>query len=203
MNRLYPILILLPAFSACGDKTSDTADSDTDGGGDADTDADTDGDTDTDADTVTNVQPTTDVEVYINEIVASNASGLQDEFAAFPDWVEIWNGTGAELDLSGWFLTDDDSWTDKWAFPSNTLVPANGYVVVFCDGDVLDGTMHTSFKLQADGEYLGLYSPLADGNRLADMEDYPLLAVDTAWARQPDGGAFAEDPTPTPEATNQ
>lgn len=205
MNRSLPILFLAPAFWACsGDKSDDTGtspdgdttDTDTDGGG---------GDTDTDGgggDTDTDGQATTDVAVFINEVMSSNATVLKDETGAYPDWVEIWNGTGADLDLSGWFLTDDDSWTDKWAFPPGTTVAANGYLVVYCDGDVLDGPLHTSFKLKADGEYLGIYSPLDEGNALADETDYPLSAIDVSWARQPDGGEFADDDTPTPGGAN-
>ena len=89
MIRLNHLILVFPAFFACGGGKGDTAAPP----GDADTDVDADADTDSDADTDT-TRPTDPIEVYINEIMASNLTVLQDETGAFPDWVEIWNGTG-------------------------------------------------------------------------------------------------------------
>jgi hypothetical protein len=197
-----PALALLISLVACGSKDTSDADATSNDGTTAEGDADTDADADADTDPTSTGTETVDVGLYINEIVASNATGLQDESGSFPDWVELWNSTGADVDLGGWYLTDDDTWTDKWAFAPGTVVPAGGYLVVFCDGDVLDGTLHTSYSLSSSGEFVGLYTPLAEGNAQADAEEFPLAATDVSWARLPDGGAFGDDPTPTPGAPN-
>jgi hypothetical protein len=140
--------------------------------------------------------------VYVNEFVASNASGLQDESGAFPDWIEIWNDKNAAADLSGWTLTDDLGVPDKWPFPDGTSIPAGDWLVVFADGDVADGPLHASFKLDAQvGEDIGLFDDHGDP---VDQITYATQITDESQARMPDGSnGWQTDPSPTPDATNQ
>ncbi len=96
--------------------------------------------------------------VRINELLASNGGGLVDEDGDESDWIELHNPTGTAVSLAGWRLTDDASDLAKWTFPA-VSIPAGGYLVVFAsdkDRAVAGGELHTSFKLTADGEYLGL-----------------------------------------------
>jgi hypothetical protein len=59
--------------------------------------------------------------VVINEIMFNPISGdTADEY------VELYNRSGSPVSLSGWRLSDGISLT----FPSNAIIPANGYVVV-------------------------------------------------------------------------
>ena len=46
-------------------------------------------------------------EVVISELMASNATILQDEDGEFSDWIEILNTGDAAIDLAGWSLTDE------------------------------------------------------------------------------------------------
>ena len=76
------------------------------------------------------------------------------------DWVELHNNGVSAVSLNGWALSDDNGTPQKWLFP-NVSIPAGGYVVVILDGqDVktpgVNGYLHADFKLDADGEYLGL-----------------------------------------------
>ena len=76
------------------------------------------------------------------------------------DWVELHNNGGAAVSLNGWALTDDNGSPQKWLFP-NVSIPAGGYIVVILDGESVktpgvNGYLHADFKLDADGEYLGL-----------------------------------------------
>lgn len=107
--------------------------------------------------------------VRINEFVATNDTGIQDEDGAREDWIELHNPTGAPVDLTGWRLTDDAQNTSKWVFPSRTI-PAGGYLVVFASiknrTPAAPANLHTNFKLDGDGEYLALYK--LDGT-LADV----------------------------------
>src|SRR2546423_14372475 len=70
-------------------------------------------------------------QVVINEVMASNGQTLADEDAEFGDWIEIQNRGADQIDLSGWYLTDDATVLRKWEFPSTTVV-AGGFVGVFC-----------------------------------------------------------------------
>ena len=105
--------------------------------------------------------------VYISEFMASNSNTLADEEGDFSDWIEIYNSDSAEVDLAGWYLTDDTNDLTKWQFPATTLA-ADAYLVVFAsdkDRDVASGELHTNFKLKSGGEYLALVQP--DGTTIA------------------------------------
>ena len=45
--------------------------------------------------------------VEISEFVASNTTTLTTTNGLYEDWIEIHNGSGAAVDLAGWYLTDD------------------------------------------------------------------------------------------------
>ena len=99
--------------------------------------------------------------VRINEIMASNGQSLVDGDGNSSDWIELFNAGPGAVELSGWYLTDDEEDLRKWRFPEVTLAE-NGYLVVFASGqeteDYVDagGSLHTSFRLSAGGEYLAL-----------------------------------------------
>ena len=97
----------------------------------------------------------------INEFLAVNDHGLTDEDGERSDWIEVHNPSADPLPLAGWSLTDDAADLDKWVFPAVTLGPG-GYMTVFADGKNRRdpaSTLHTNFKLDAAGEYLGLVEP--------------------------------------------
>lgn len=99
--------------------------------------------------------------VRINEVVAENSAGLQDEDGAYVDWIELHNTSAAPMELGGWHLTDDRKSPAKWTFPATTL-PAGGYLIVFASGKDrtrTDAPLHTNFRLDRDGEYLALTDP--------------------------------------------
>ena len=56
-------------------------------------------------------------DLKISEFQAKNLATLDDEQLASSDWIEIRNEGGAEVNLEGYFLTDDPENLDKWVFP--------------------------------------------------------------------------------------
>lgn len=101
-------------------------------------------------------------DVSISELMADNQCCLPDASGAFSDWLELYNGGETDLDLSGWWLSDDPERPDKWRIPALT-VPANGFALIRCDGldCVTDGECHAGFSLSAAGETVTLSNPLA------------------------------------------
>ena len=81
----------------------------------------------------------------------------------FEDWIELENTTSTAVDLSGWFLSDEDDALQKWTFPNGTTVPANGYLVVLADNrpdlNGVGSRLHTNFKISETGEDLFLTNP--------------------------------------------
>jgi len=121
--------------------------------------------------------------IRINEFMAVNDIGLEDEDRDEVDWIEIHNAGMNTVDLEGWYLTDNVNDLTKWAFPEVTLAP-DAYLVVFASGknrrDPL-GVLHTNFKLRGSGEYLGLVSP--DGHTVVSefFPTYPIQASDVSY----------------------
>lgn len=144
------------------------------------------------------------IDVHINEVLASNATGLQDETGAFADWIELYNAGTKEVDLSGFWLTDDLGDKLKWQFPDGSVIAGGGHLIVFADGDTADGPLHANFSLDRLGESVGLYGLSSQDNPLIDsVEDFGPQATDQSLARFPDGASnWQLDPTPTPGEAN-
>ncbi|MEY4571107.1 MAG: hypothetical protein RLZ10_300 [Bacteroidota bacterium] len=137
-------------------------------------------------------------DVLINEIVASNGSSAYDSNGENDDWVELYNTTSSAIDLSGMYLSDDALNIMKWSFPIGTSIPANGYLLVWCDNDLGQSGLHTNFKLSSLGENL-IFS---NGATVYDQVTFGVQSTDVAFARCPDGGFTFELVNPTPEANN-
>jgi len=93
-------------------------------------------------------------QIEINEVMTSNKGSVPDETGDFPDWIEVYNNTDNPLDISGFGLTDELISAAKWTFPEGSVIPARGYLVVFCSGDPTRGKLHTPFKLSASDEVI-------------------------------------------------
>jgi hypothetical protein len=109
-------------------------------------------------------------DVVISEFMAANGSTLQDNYLEFSDWIELHNRGDTAQNLDGWFLTDSSTDLTQWRLPAVSLAPG-AYLTVFAsekDDAVAGSTLHTSFKLDAGGEYLALVRP--DG--LTVQHDY-------------------------------
>ncbi len=142
------------------------------------------------------------VVLFINEFVALNTAGIQDETGAFEDWVEIYNPGPDPVEMGGLFLTDDLTLTTRWAFP-DTLLAAGDFMLVWCDNDPEDGALHTTFKLSGDGEEIGLFGRLAAGNEEIDSHIFLSQVTNVSEGRETDGAAtWISFTTPTPGASN-
>lgn len=86
--------------------------------------------------------------VVVNEVYPHGADPLTD-----PDWVELKNTGTAAVDVSGYRVRDSKT---TFALPSGTVIPAGGYVVLYCD-DVPDGgasdRIHLPFKLGSADQF--------------------------------------------------
>ena len=123
--------------------------------------------------------------------MADNDNTLLDGYGNASDWIEIHNAGDDAIDLSGWYLTDDREQLAKWEFPnpSGGLLGAGEYLIVFASGQNSGapdpaGYLHTSFRLDADAEYLALVRP--DGVSVAseyapDGSDYPAQLQDVSY----------------------
>ena len=95
--------------------------------------------------------------IVVNELLAHS-------HAANPDWIELYNTTGQGINISGWFLSDNDSDDTnimKYEFQDSTVVPAYGYLSLEQDdtfGNPTADGCNIAFGLSEGGETVYLYS---------------------------------------------
>jgi CotH protein/lamin tail-like protein len=138
-------------------------------------------------------------DVVINEFMASNKSTVADQDGEYEDWIELYNRSNHDVDLTGYFLSDDTDVSTKWVFPQ-AVIPAMGYLAIWCDNDVEQDGLHASFKLSAAGESISIYTP---DTILLDQLVYSVQSSDITTGRYPNGtGSFVSMP-PTYVAENR
>ena len=142
-------------------------------------------------------------DLVINELVAKNKTSFKDsDTDEYPDWIELKNNTSATIDLSGFYLTDDETKLDKWQFPAGTVIMPNNYLLILADDiDTSTGSftnLHANFKLSSGGETVVLSD--ASKNEIQRIS-YPSLGDDIAFGRLSDG-SYKVLASPTPYAAN-
>jgi spore coat protein CotH len=141
--------------------------------------------------------------LFINEFLASNETTNQDEAGDYDDWLEIYNGDTVSINLGGMYLTDELDFPVQWQLPDTVMEPG-GFLLVWCDDEPWEGPLHTNFKIDKDGEQLGLYDTDETGNLPIDTLTFGLQTPDVSFGRCPDGGEeWLFFTIPTPEASNE
>ncbi len=101
-------------------------------------------------------------DLVINEVCAANYDDHLDNFGDYEDWLEVYNTTGADIDLNGYYFSDDVAEPMKYQVTASVMVPANGYRVVYLSdrNEIAGNSIHASFKVtQANQEYMVLSDP--------------------------------------------
>ena len=93
--------------------------------------------------------------VVINEVSADNEIFINEYFKK-GDWIELYNTTDVDIDVAGMYVSDNTSKPKKYQIPAsngttNTIIPAHGFLIVWCDKLEDLTQLHTSFKIDADG----------------------------------------------------
>ncbi len=141
-------------------------------------------------------------DVVLNEFLP-NPEGYDN--AAMPDgeWVELYNRGGADVDVAGWVIYDNDDSHELYITNSNTdtndtVVSAGGWLVVYRNSD-------SDFNLNNDGDSVRLYDsyPVVDSNLIDEYTYTVEKAEGFSYARIPDGFDNWVDPVPTPGTSNQ
>jgi len=132
--------------------------------------------------------------VVINEILSHTDDPLADA-------IELYNPTGADVNVGGWWLSDSDNNFLKFRIPADTIVPAGGYRT-FHEGHYVGGILVADqatefggpgvddFALSsAHGDDVWLVQADAAGNvtQFVDYVSFPAAANGEAYGRWPNG----------------
>ena len=113
----------------------------------------------------------------LNEWLARPTSG--------DDWFELFNPEPHPVALGGLHLTDNLNDRTRHPLPPLSFIASHGFAVFLADGQADAGAHHVNFKLDADGEALGLFD--AAGAPI-DTVTFGPQEPDVSEGRLPDGG---------------
>ena len=145
-------------------------------------------------------------QVVISEIVAMNGpEGHLTEAGGAFDWIELHNQGAEEVDLMGYYLSDNPLHLPKWSFEESFLIPAGGHRVVYASERVFldEPEVHLNFKLSSTyGEFLALTDP--DGETVLSefAPTFPPLNQYIAYGRVSGSETLAILESPTPNGPN-
>lgn len=120
--------------------------------------------------------------LQLNEIMPCNVDRVADGHE-FPDsWIELYNPGAKELNLKGYFISDQDSLTAAYQFSDNLLIAPYAHPIIYCDR--LGEGLHTPFRLQTEGGSLYLWAP---DSTLVDSITYSAMpAPNLSYGRRSD-----------------
>jgi len=120
--------------------------------------------------------------VVISEILASNRT-YPDDGGRYLDFIEIRNVSDIPADISGYMLSDD-AVSVGYTFPADTVLPAGGYLVIWCDKEH-QGDRYAAFGISREGgDTIYLYN---DANVVVDQKDVPRMNPNVPLVRMDDG----------------
>ena len=138
--------------------------------------------------------------LIISEVVVLNYSTLPQD-GQYYDWVELKNISDGYLQLSDYYLSDDEDEPLLWRLPERTLAPGKT-ILVFCSGDeslAVRGYAHTNFSLDREEEDLFLCT--AD-RRAVDYVYLRNVPVGGSMGRRNDRSGWSCFPAATPNYGN-
>ncbi|MBF88516.1 MAG: hypothetical protein CMG75_02470 [Candidatus Marinimicrobia bacterium] len=143
--------------------------------------------------------------VLINEYLAGNEACCTDEHGDYDDFIELYNGGSASVDVGGMYITDDLAEPTLHQIPttspdSTTIAPGE-FLLLWADKESEQGILHIEIKLGKSGEQIGLYA--SDGETVVDTLTFGAQTDDISIGRSPDGSdTWVAFDTPTPGLTN-
>ena len=128
--------------------------------------------------------------VRINEVSADDGIYVNDLFKR-TDWIELYNTTDKDIDTEGMLLTyraEGADKTSKYEIKKDslisTVIPAHGYLIIWCDKKKGTSQLHAPFKIDKDGGDLQL---TAADESWTDRLLYTAHKSDQTVGRYPDG----------------
>src|SRR5215471_4716680 len=127
-----------------------------------------------------------EAQLTINELLVVNALTSKDETGSALPWLELHNPTDRDVPLDGYAVTDDPAIPRKAILSGHLLVPAQGFLVLWCDERTGVGPAHVGIQLTPSGGVVAIVRP--DGSVMQELT-YGPQAVDLSAAREPDGSS--------------
>jgi hypothetical protein len=141
-------------------------------------------------------------QLRINEILAANISANFNSYYNYTDWVELYNASNNQINLSNYTLSNNPSDPQKFLIWSEVILQPWEHFIISLDkrNYCYELNVHTNFSLDPDGDYIGIYDP---SGSVVDSLHFGKQIRDVSYGRLPDDpdlwGYFK---TPTPGSDN-
>ena len=123
--------------------------------------------------------------IFVNELLPHPSTGTENEF------IELFNNSSEDVDLSGWILDDIEGGSSPYIIPAETIIKANSYFVFY--------KKETKLILNDGGDQARLFWP--DNTLISSSEVYKDADYDISWSRNLDN-SWLFSTTVTPEKAN-
>ena len=132
--------------------------------------------------------------LWINELQADNLTGITNSAGQHTGWLELYNAGTNVILLNGLYLANNYTNLLQWAFPSNAVINAGQFKVIFADALTNLSTtneLHTGFVLPGGTGSLALTRLATSGQQqVLDYVDYQNISVNDSYGSFPDGQSF-------------
>ena len=161
--------------------------------------------------------------ISINEIMASNPSvdkgGIASEKGiAEMDWIELYNGSAQDIDITGWYFSDSVKKPMKAQINGSCVIPAKGYKIVWVDkihvdpADYAADEAYVALGLSSSGDLIQLADSTGTvvAGQSIDFKNKPQIkgysygpvSVQVGSELVPGNGPYVYMKTATPGAAN-
>lgn len=132
------------------------------------------------------------ISVYINEYMSKNERMVTDEDGEYSDVIELYNYGDKDINLSGYYLSDNINNLDKYMF-KDVVIKAHDYLVVYASSkNKNDNEVHTNFNIGDKDDYLVLSTY---GGTIIDKVDVVSLKDNISYGRNKDEFCYYMYPT--------
>ena len=132
--------------------------------------------------------------LWINELQADNLTGITNRAGLRTAWLELYNPGTNVIPLNGLYLANNYTNLMQWAFPSNAVISAGQFKVIFADALTNLSTtneLHTSFVLASGAGSLALSRLTTDAQlQVLDYVNYTNLGTNYSYGSFPDAQSF-------------
>ena len=146
--------------------------------------------------------------LVINEFMAHNVTTRADQNGDYNPWIELYNNGLNEINLKGYFLSDNDLSLTKWKFPDDAKIRGNDFLVVWADKETRSSSLlpsrekglHTNFELPVLGGTLYLVNK---DTTIVNQINYFEQVQDLSMGRYPNGFGLFFTMSPTDTSVNK
>jgi hypothetical protein len=132
--------------------------------------------------------------LWLNELQADNLTGITNRAGQHTGWLELYNPGTNVISLNGLYLANNYTNLVQWAFPSNAVINAGQFKVIFADGLTSLSTtneLHANFILPSGTGSLALTRLATNGQQqVLDYVDYQDINPNDSYGSLPDGQSF-------------